>query len=878
MRILRQLTLRNLQMNRKRTIVTLIGIILSGALICGVATLLASFQDAMIRGTMYTSGSHHATLYGVPYENTKYITNHANTEKYMFSRELGFAYLEGSKNTSKPYLWVHAYDDTAFEHFPVHLKEGRFPQAPNEMVVSQGTKLGAGVTLKIGDTLTLTIGKRIDGDGSPIPAHEKLSDEEQLTDLSEHTFIVTGILEQPNVESYTLPAYGAVTWLDRSALSAESVVDVSLLAKKVGQVIPMVDSLKSTVQAEKIGFNSELLRWMGVTDNNSLRKMFYTIGLIIILLVVIGSITVIYNAFAISVSERKKQFGMLASVGATARQIRHIVFFEAAVLGVIGIPIGILSGIGGIWVTLEVVNDLMKDFFQGSNLPLRLIVMPETIWISIMFIGITIFLSAYIPAKRAARISPVDAIRLTTDIAVKGRKLRTSRLSRLLFGIEGELALKNLKRHRKRYRATVFSLFISIVLYLAFSSFMIYGFASSDMYYESESYNFTISKHNVPKEDIRALYEQIVRLDPVEDYVITRSLYFETVDLPFEQLSDFLQDLFLEKEAEKAKSAEPTDTGNTADDFKLVIKLVTVNEAELARYAGMLGFDVALLSAEDKPRGILVNYQKTNSLPVTGYKPLNMQPGEELTMRMFPSEDVPEPEPFAIELAAISDEKLFSEHRMSGPSAEIFITEKWFDRLMEQYVPETYWETTPTLYLNVAEGTDTAALTEEIRMIDASLNPNGYFNIWDTKSDQEEMRRAKLVFSIFLYGFVTLIALIGVTNIFNTISTNVALRRREFAMLKSVGLTPAGFSRMLNYECIFYGVKALLYGLPVGLAVSYWLYYSISNVFSFHFTLPWREIIVCIVSVFVIVFLTMLHSSSKMKKENIIDALKIENL
>lgn len=163
-------------------------------------------------------------------------------------------------------------------------------------------------------------------------------------------------------------------------------------------------------------------------------------------------------------------------------------------------------------------------------------------------------------------------------------------------------------------------------------------------------------------------------------------------------------------------------------------------------------------------------------------------------------------------------------------------------------------------------------------MIDASMNPSGYLSIWDTQTEREEAERSKLVFSIFLYGFVVLIALIGVTNIFNTISTNVALRRREFAMLKSIGMTPRGFNRMLNYECIFYGLKSLLYGLPAGIAVSYWLFTSISDVFSFSFSLPWREIAICIAGVFVIVFMTMLHSSSKLKKENIIDALKVENL
>ena len=106
----------------------------------------------------------------------------------------------------------------------------------------------------------------------------------------------------------------------------------------------------------------------------------------------------------------------------------------------------------------------------------------------------------------------------------------------------------------------------------------------------------------------------------------------------------------------------------------------------------------------------------------------------------------------------------------------------------------------------------------------------------------------------------------------------MALRRREFAMLKSVGLTPKGFNRMINYESIFYGLKALLYGLPVSVLISIWMYNAFGNKFGFAFVLPWKEILVCIAAVFVIVFITMIHAGAKLKNDNIIDALKEENL
>jgi len=875
MNILGQLTLRNLKLNRKRTIVTLIGIILSGALICGVATLVASFQDVMIRSTMHTEGSHHATFYGVAYEDAKYIEEHANTDESMISKEEGFAQLAGSKNTSKPYLWIKAFDDTSFDHQPIHLKEGRVPQQPGEIIISEGTRLRAGVDIQIGDTLTLAIGQRADAAGNSLPYDAELSEGETIIDRSSDTYTVTGIMAQPNIEEHFIPGYGAIVYLDRESLGSGEIVDVAITAKQPKQIFSMINALASSVPLYAVSTNSELLRWMGITNNSAVGDMFETIGLVIILLVVIGSVSVIYNAFAISVSERKKQFGMLASVGATARQIRRMVFYEAAMLGLIGIPIGILSGIGGIWVTTEVVNSLMAGSFLASGVDLQLVVMPYTIWVSILFIALTIFLSAYIPAKRASRISPIDAIRLTTDINIKGKKLRTSRLSRKLFGIEGELALKNLKRHRKRYRATVFSLFISIVLYVAFSSLMTYGFSSSHMYYESESFDFLVDKQDTAEAEIPALYEQVIQLDEVERYSIVRTLFLEGVGFRYEQFGEYVQDIVQDR-VTRDRSGIPHFEDDT---YGLGLQVITVGDAEIDRYAEELGFDQSILTDTDQLTGILVNFKKSNTMPITEYAPLMMQIGESIMLRS-PMEEVGPAEPISIEIAAITYEHPFMSMTLGPPGAVMIVTDEVFD-LIKNWIsdePDSVVSSSAQLYLNVKADTDLQAFDEQIRMLDASLNPNGYLMVWDTQTERQEMDSIKLVFSIFLYGFVVLIALIGVTNIFNTISTNVALRRREFAMLKSIGMTPRGFSRMLNYECIFYGLKSLLYGLPVGIAVSYWLFTSIRDVFSFGFTLPWREIVICVAAVFVIVFMTMLHSSSKLKKENIIDALKVENV
>src|SRR5699024_9809081 len=181
--------------------------------------------------------------------------------------------------------------------------------------------------------------------------------------------------------------------------------------------------------------------------------------------IIVGSFSLIYNAFAISVSERSQHLGMLSSVGATKKQKRNSILFEGAVIGAVSIPFGLVSGIGGIAVTLTFINSILQRF-DDFKTDLTVHVTPFVIMIAVAISILTIFISAYIPAVRASRISAIDAIRQAKDIKLTQKKVKTSKLVRKLFGMEAEIALKNLKRHKRRYYATVLSLVISIILFL----------------------------------------------------------------------------------------------------------------------------------------------------------------------------------------------------------------------------------------------------------------------------------------------------------------------------------------------------------------------------------------------------------------------------
>jgi putative ABC transport system permease protein len=122
-----------------------------------------------------------------------------------------------------------------------------------------------------------------------------------------------------------------------------------------------------------------------------------------------------------------------------------------------------------------------------------------------------------------------------------------------------------------------------------------------------------------------------------------------------------------------------------------------------------------------------------------------------------------------------------------------------------------------------------------------------------------------------------MISLIAIANVFNTISTNIRLRRRELAMLRSIGMSERAFNKMMVFECIFYGMRALLLGLPIAGIIS-WLIYKgfvmAERTENFKFVFPFSSMAISAFSVLFIVFITMLYAIRRIKKENIIDALR----
>ncbi|KRG15898.1 ABC transporter permease [Lederbergia galactosidilytica] len=865
MNIVNKLTIRHLIQNKRRTLVTIIGVIISVAMLTAVATIGVSFMDLLKRQTISEDGEWHLVYHNVDGKQIEKIRKDANTEKVILSRDLGFALLDGGKDKYKPYLFIKEYNEQGFEQFPIELSSGRFPQMAEEIVISDEMSEKSGVPYKIGDVLTLDIGERYAFDEEidyPLDqsfsymTDQKGKSEEELRDTKAREFTIVGIIKRPTWEAPWSPGYTAISYFDEEANEKENGVNASVVLKKLkGSIFKDTEEFaeEHNIPHENYEFNHDLLRYSGVMKNGGMRTTLYTLSAIIMLIIIVGSVSLIYNAFAISVSERSRHLGMLSSVGATRQQKRNSVFFEGAVIGLISIPIGIIAGLIGMGITFMFINQMIQGVF-GVSEGLRVTVTASSILIAVLVSILTIFISTFIPARRASRVSAIDAIRQTADVKLTGKAVKTSKLVRKLFGIEAEIGLKNLKRNKRRYQATVFSLVISIILFLTVSYFTDNLKKSAELSQIGMNYDMSVG---VDHEGDDQLIQSIISMDEVTDYNIMTQVNNLKTWIDPQSIADPLR--------ESATFEQEFQDGK----YPYYINLYALKDENLKKYAKEVGADYNQL--QNGLAAIVIDKAKYEDGGAGKYvetKAIHTKTGEKLDLYTEDWETGKETNLDKITIATLTNQLPMGVHSEGLGGLNLIVSEATLNQLGEGALKEE--ENNVYLYLNSKDPLKTQKKIEEVERVRHYIH-----NVYQNRQEEEQLI---MLLSVFTYGFISLITAISIANILNTISTSISLRKREFAMLKSMGMTPKGFNKMINYESIFYGVKALLYGLPLSIAIMLLIYRVLMNSFSYPFTLPWLSLLSVVVAVFLIVGIAMLYSSSKVKKENIIDALKQENI
>ena len=849
MSILNRLTIKNLRLNKKRTIVTIIGIILSTALMVGIGLLFSSFQDLMIRDTIGYSGKYEANYSDVDLDKLNNIKDKGFT--YFYEKPIGFSKIESS-NEYKPYMYITGVNKEYFNE--LKLVDGSFPKNENEVVISNHVITNGGLNYKVGDIVTFKYGKR-NIEGNDTLANSELVDGEFLTNEGTHTYKIVGIVERSNFESYSASGYTAFT-VDVN--SDKGNVNLYVMFNKNKKIIKQSEELAKELNYNgDINYNSTLLALYGESTYGNVMSSMGGMMIIMLSLVSIGCIIVIYNSFAISVMERKKEFGLLSSIGATKRQLSHTVFFEAVVVGVIGIILGILGAYIGIGCVILIINNLISDMLEYK---LHLVTNPLFIIIPVIFMIIVIGVSAFIPSRRASKVSPIEAIRQNDDIKINKKKIRTSKLVLKLFGIEGEIALKNIKRNKKKYRVTIVSLFISIVLFISFSSYMNYTLNTASSVMGEVPYDYQISYFgDDPNNDKEALdkINEIVKSSDVKEYV----------SYSVSNLSIIGNYTYSDEYLDFYKSAYGDDGIKALNNLKYqYISIYILDDNSYNKYKKLIGIDNDSVILLNKFKGVSYgNNKRVNyNIPVINNGNINIK-----ICNFDNDEDV--------------DTTKYCNKNIDN----IFVTNKSFDLIEEfSYMDDFKLIVNKKLYDSISDSSThytqfniISDNTNNIDKLTKDLDKYSNVNYTNIKEAMKQANNLILVVKILMYGFISLVTLIGVTSVFNTISTSMALRKREFAVLRSIGLTNRGFNKILFFESLFFGMKSLIFAIPVSIGITVLIHYALADMVSIStIIIPWKYIIISIVSVFVIVLLTMMYSTSKIKKHNIIEQIREENI
>lgn len=843
-----------LKQQKRRTILTIVGILLSVALISALGTMGQSMKDNMVDQTVYDYGAYEIGYGDATPALLETLQHHALIKKAGAMRKGELTEL------AKGYKLELAEATTAgFELAPIHLLKGRFPSAEGEAVVEEWAL-------------------------AQLPGAPGLGGKAELTkpDGTKRTFTIVGVLNNQRM-NMTYGTGAAYTWMDDTAaladvpgthLSAAAVfkrgVDISSHLSEFEQLSP-----------KTFGTNTQLLALKGETADKSLNLTLIIIFGVLIGLVVLSTIAVIYNAFNIAVLERMRHFGLLRTIGATPSQLRGIVFREAGLLALYGIPAGLLVGYGGLWLVLEAMSAAGFSIltFDGFKLTLH-------VWIIVgsAIVGLlAVLLAAWLPARKASRVSPVDAVRGTGNIVRETyRRVRLPSVLRLL-GIEGDMASKNIRRNRSKFRITAFSIVVSITLFIVFHYFAQEAFkmAVDDSRDDQVAFQM-MSSFTQPSEgdqagastpDLTDAFDaktiaSIVGLPGVE-HVYGRynmpdaQVYLPSSVLNHDYLSKMGEDVF-------AKSTLGGKEIRLVPAYTSLYDVERLKQAEPYLIAGTA--DPAKLSET----GAVLIVQKVKPFVASDNKKINMElaelkVGDTISLNFGTQE---KPIMRKVRVGGILSQAPFSP-TLLGSQLYVIGTKETYATLLKDVPAQIAPHGTALRGLDIAlaDDADGAPVRQALQAI-ADKDPS--IRLIDFVEEQQKMRQFNLQMKIFIYGFLGVIALIGSLNIINTVQTNLMLRRREFGLLQAVGMTMGQLRRMATLEGVWFGVIGAFWGLLLGIGISYLLYNQLNNMEGMKFSFPVSGAIISCVFALGVGVLSVQGPLRKIAKASVVEELREE--
>lgn len=883
MSITKKLALRHLKQNKTRSVLTVLGITISVVMLTVIFTCATSFAHYYGERAININGNWHFFV----------KTDYESAKKYLLSdsslKDIGFEKdLSSEEQSYKIYSDKANYlrTGTIYQGDAQYIKDtvtckydGALPKSDNEIMVEQSLIKNNGLELKIGDEIKIAVGSRLKGDFVIFPIKGNYQFGERFEKEKDETFKVVGILHNneptergaiirgmSDLKSKNLVAYGKI-----KKVTPFSYIKINGIYDKFG----FTKKKRAFNVGENTGFlNSRLAFSIDKNDLPQVLKLT-AIGIVVFAVIFVSSFAMIYNSFALSVGEQIKYLGMLSSVGATRKQKKKTLYFEGAILGGIGIILGIVLGLLATFISQSAMNAKIMTIMEGYNNNIKYST-HISLWVLCLIVilaALTVFVSIISPVQKAARITAIDAIRKTDEIKRKG-KIRTPFIITKLFGFEGDIAFKNLRRNGRKSRTIIACICICAVLFLSCNYFCETFKEASNLDYEIP-YQLTFQYSAESKAQLEKARNYLKTNKRVKRFYSIWEAWYSILrgDInPYD--NSRLYDMSFQNESifvDKYKFIATQDITYTAhllddEDFNALCK--------------KNGIDYKKYYSPDKDgsiKTIVINGIDRNDEPIFNNNLLGKTIGcydidSEKTERENKLDENGNQVYFYYKTGCTSIYKFcdFIKYDKDNPICNLDSSGVAF------YAPKCVYDKysdDDSFYFDYGIETDEPYKVEkELKDYLSENEAEG-----DVYNNYNWMMKEKSIISAvqFLsYAFILLITLITVFNIINTMTAQIAGRKKELAMLKSVGMTPKEFKKTLIFESMFYGLFGLLLGVPLSLVINRVVGYIISKDNPIPFSVNiWLYLIAC-VAVFVIIGLTMIYSLKLIKNNSIIDSLK----
>ncbi|MCR4757336.1 MAG: ABC transporter permease [Butyrivibrio sp.] len=852
MNIVSTLTLRHLQENKKRTIVTILGIAAATALIttmlAGVTSFFSFFGDMAVQEMGYWDGEF-KNLTQEQVQELKQDPRIKNVSVADANIDITGIRVQSDASERMRVGNIIHLDSQFMENKILSEYEGTLPAAEDEVAVEEKYITDNNLNISVGDTITVELGNRFyyDPDGQKVVIGGNYNTNEEFETIENKSYKVTAILHGNRPTG----SYDLVHYISGDSIPQTNYVDIRL--KKLGfRSYEILKNIASDHNLHYDSLNTEyLISYFAFNKDSRGVASIVPVGMIALLIVIGTAVILIYNAFGMSLTERMRYLGMLASVGATKKQKRASIYFEALALGIIGIPFGMVLGYIGAFFTLSFLGGKMissgtlvgaKEF--ASTVPVR---MPFGVALFVIFIScLTIFISAFIPALKASKVMPIEALRQTNVIKVKARSLRINPVIKKIFGYEGELAYKNIKRNGVKGAVITISIAVSVTMFLTVMQFC--GQVETVNNYDWDvPYQVSVT---VAERDSERFEEALQSLHEVKDFFRNQFIQFEYREDPenpdhIPPNGDILNSDYLNSKYKKAFDSK-------------VISVCTIPDEDFNELLLKNGIDPEPYFNGELKGVILNDYNRS------GRKENVFNEGI-IGQKLF--YDEPEGNPPAITISEMVDYEKgnYIFNLVPKKCVVVYVPDSRYMKKAEEVMGD-YATASYAIVTN-----DSEALCKELYGLMDTEEFHSY-SIGDIEGSMATMKVVMLLLKTVMYGFTALITLIVLANMINTIYTGVIMRRKEFAMYRSVGMTEKGFKKMISLETILYALRALVVALPLSVVVYYLMCKKAYNLEQFH--LNWGLYLVVIVVVVVIVGISMLMSISKVKNDEIIEVLK----